>query len=293
MTSVRQSSLAGPPGPVAAGPGSVTSRYVAGGVAAVAAAAAAAATLGLLVPDLYTGDAATAEMLRGYDAVTLLVAPVLLLAQLVRPAAVVSRLLSLGLLAYLAYTYAYYVFGTGFNDVLLLHAVVFSGSLAGLVLGLRSIDPVETSAAFDRRTRLRVPAVVLGLLSVSLGVMWVFYSLHYAVTGEVPAGSALVETDTVVHLGIVLDLTILVPAYAAAAVLLWRGRPWGYVLGVVLLVSGLLHQVSYLVALLFQSAAEVPDAVAFDPVEPVIILVYGAAAAVLLRGLRSRGGRGR
>lgn len=66
---------------------------------------AAAGALGLLVPDVYTGDAATAEMLRGYDLVTLVVAaPVLLLAQLVRTRAVVSRLLSLSLLTYLAYT---------------------------------------------------------------------------------------------------------------------------------------------------------------------------------------------
>jgi hypothetical protein len=261
-------------------------RLLYGGVAVLSAVAAA---WGLLVPGLYTGEAATAEMLRGYDLVTLAVAPVLLLLQLVRPRAVASRLVSLGLLSYLAYTYAYYLFGTGFNDALLLHAVVFSGSLVGLVLGLTRIDITEVAAALDHRTRVRVPALVLALLASSLGVMWAFYSVRYAVTGEVPMGSTLVETDLVVHLGIVLDLTILVPAYAAAALLLWWRRPWGYVLGVMLLVSGLLHQVSYLVALLFQSAAGVPDAVAFDPVEPVILLLYAGAATLLLRGLRRRG----
>ena len=287
MTSIRQPPSTGSPGPVADVPGSDAQRRVAG---SVAVAASAAGALGLLVPDVYTGDEATAEMLRGYDLVTLvLAAPVLLLAQLVRPRAVIARLLSLSLLTYLAYTYAYFVFGTGFNDVLLVHAVVFSGSLVGLVLGLTGIDPVETAVAFDQRTHVGIPAVVLGLLSGSLGVMWVFYCMHYAVTGEVPPGSALVETDLVVHLGIVLDLTVLVPAYAAAALLLWRRRPWGYVLGVVLLVSGLLHQVSYMVALLFQSAAGVPGAVAFDPVEPVILLLYAAAVAALLVGLRRRG----
>jgi hypothetical protein len=42
--------------------------------------------------------------------------------------------------------------------------------------------------------------------------------------GSAPAAP---ETDTVVHLGMALDLTLLVPLYAAAAVLLWRRAPWG------------------------------------------------------------------
>lgn len=44
-------------------------------------------------------------------------------------------------------------------------------------------------------------------------------------SGKVPAGSSLVKSVSVVHLGIVLDLTVLVPLYSAAAVLLWRHRP--------------------------------------------------------------------
>jgi hypothetical protein len=42
--------------------------------------------------------------------------------------------------------------------------------------------------------------------------------------------------------------------------------------------------VSYQAALLFQSAAEVPGAVAFDPGEPVVALLYVVAGVLLLRG---------
>ena len=56
--------------------------------------------------------------------------------------------------------------------------------------------------------------------------MWVYHSVRFAVTGDLPAGSFLVEPDTVVHLGFVLDLALLVPAYALAAVLLWRRSGW-------------------------------------------------------------------
>ena len=89
-------------------------------------------------------------------------------------------------------------------------------------------------------------------------------------------------SDAVVQLGLALDLTVLVPAYALAAVLLWRRAATGYVLATVLLIAGTLHQVSYMVALLFQSTAAVPGAVAFDPFEPVIAALYLAATVAMM-----------
>ena len=86
------------------------------------------------------------------------------------------------------------------------------------------------------------------------------------------------------HLGMALDLSLLVPLYAVAAVLLWRRAAWGYLLATVVLVSGLLHQLSYMVAMPFQAAADVPGAVSFDPGEPVIVLLYRVAATLLFRG---------
>ena len=58
----------------------------------------------------------------------------------------------------------------------------------------------------------------------------------------------------------------------------------GFVLASVVLVAGTLHQVSYLVALPFQAAANIPGAVAFDPLEPVIAVLYAVATAALLAG---------
>jgi hypothetical protein len=100
----------------------------------------------------------------------------------------------------------------------------------------------------------------------------------------------------VVQLGLALDLTLLVPAYAVAAVLLWRRVATGYVLATVLLIAGTLHQASYMVALLFQSTAGVPGAVAFDPFEPVIAALYLTATVVVLlaagpRQMHSAAGR--
>lgn len=251
---------------------------------AVAGAAMVAAALGLVLDGVYGNDEATVQMLRGFDAVTLFViAPMLLLAvRAVRRDAVLARVLEASLLTYLAYTYVYYLLGTGFTDLLLLHAVLFSTTLVALGLCLHGVLSRDLVSRADR-VSVHVPAGVLGLLAVALGAMWAYACVAYAVDGTVPVGSSLVESDTIVQLGIVLDLTILVPMYGAAAVLLWRRRAVGFVLATLALVAGTLHQVSYVVALLFQSAADVPGSVVMDPFEPVILLLYGVATAVLLR----------
>ena len=247
-----------------------------------------AALAGLLVEGLYTGAESTAEMLRGYDLVTLLVVmPALAITlHLTRRGSVMAHVVLASLLGYVVYTYAYYLFGTGFNDLFLVHALVFSTGLLALGMTLASLDHTALAEAFRPETRVRSIAGILGVLAAALGGMWVYFALDNALNGDVPAGSRLVETDTVVHLGMALDLTLLVPLYAAAAVLLWRRAPWGYVLAGVALVAGLLHQLSYLVAMPFQVAASVPGAVASDPGEPVIVLLYLSASVLLLRGAR-------
>jgi hypothetical protein len=245
---------------------------------------------GLLIDGVYGEPVSVAEMLRGYDLVTVgVVVPVLVISQpLARRGSTRAQLVWTGLLAYLVYTYAYYLFPTSFNGLLLLHVVVFSASLLALILTVLALDVAGIADRFNPHTPRRVVSCIMAVLGLALGGLWVYHSVQFITTGALPAGSSLVEPDVVVHLGVALDLAFLVPAYALAAVWLWRGFPVGYVLAAVVLVSGTLHQLSYMVALLFQAAAGLPDAVAFDPVEPVIALLYLVASALLLWGAGSQ-----
>lgn len=258
--------------------------------AAVAVVAVVSSAIGLLSEGVYGGDQSTVQMLRGFDSVTVfLVGPAMLLAVVAdRRGSTLGRLLVASMLAYLGYTFAYHLLGAGFTDLMLLHSPLVSLTLVALLLTLRNLPMVELAGR--ARTGMRVPAVLLGLLAVSLGAMWVYAGVAYVLDETMPAGSSLVESDTIVHLGIVLDLTVLVPLYGAAAVLLWRHRAQGFVLAALALVAGTLHQISYVVALLFQFSANVPGSVPLDPVEPVILLIYVIATAYLLR---TPGGSGR
>lgn len=251
--------------------------------------ALSAAVAGLLVDDLYTGPESTAAMFRGWDLVTVLVvAPALAAAALtLHRASRVPTIAVTSLAAYLAYNYAYYLFGTGFNDLFLVHVAVFVAAAVTLALGLRALPDSGAPALLLARPRARLAALLLGVLAAALAAMWVIASLRNAISGDLPAGSRLVETETIVRLGIVMDLTALVPLYTTAALLLWRGTEWGFLLTAVALSSGLLLQLAYVVAMPMQVASDVPGAVRTDPAEPVIVLVYLLAAALLARARRT------
>ncbi|MDN5797053.1 MAG: hypothetical protein L0H79_15025 [Intrasporangium sp.] len=257
-------------------------------IGVVAVLALAASVAGLAIDGVYTGARSTAEILRGYDLVTaVVVVPALGVAALQAwRGSLLGQLVTAGLLADLVYGYAFYVFGTGFNDLFLLHVAVFSASLTALVLTIAGLDVAAVAERFRGVRHVWPAAVALGLLAVSLGGMWVWAAVANAVTGTVPVGSSLVETTEVLHLGMVLDLAVQVPLYAAAAVLVWRRTGWGYVLAFVALVSGIPEQLSYLVAMPFQVMAGVPDAVALEPLEPVIVALYALGLIVLLSGRR-------
>jgi hypothetical protein len=260
------------------------------GIAAVLIAAASAA--GLLIGGLYEDDESLAAMLRGYDLIALVVVAPVLGATLLpgirtRPRA---QLLWVGMLAYSVYNYALYLFGTQYNSVFLLHIAVFTVSVYALALALTHLDVPGLARRFAERTPVRTVSTILALLAVALGTMWVAASIRFIATAQLPEEtSELVVPFVITRLGHALDLSLLVPAYLLGAVLLWRRNAWGYALATMLLVAGVVHQIGYMTALLFQVDAGIPGASAFDPFEPVITLAYLAAVILLLGNVRPHG----
>ncbi|BDT91613.1 hypothetical protein IFM12275_15890 [Nocardia sputorum] len=238
---------------------------------------------GLSIDGLYRDPPEVVAVLRGYDLVALVLVAPMLAAVLIRgrPRSAWVQLVWCGVLAYAVYTYAVYVFGTGFNRMFLIHTALFSLAIFAFVLALASLDVDAVAARFPMTTPVRSVAVILGLLSGSLAVMWVYYSIRFAVTEVVTEPSRLILPAALTHLGFVLDLALLVPGYMTAAVLLWRRRAWGYVLATALLLAGSLHQFAYISALLFQMHAAIPGA-GFDSAEPFIAAAFVVATGLLL-----------
>ncbi len=252
--------------------------------AVVAVLMASASAAGLWWTSLYQDPASAVAMFRGYDLVSLFVAAPLLAGATAaaRRRSPRAQLLWAGMLAYVFYTYAYYVFGAAFNALFLVHVALMVLSLVALGAMAAGLDVRGLADRFRSGTPVRFVSAVLALLAAALGGMWIFFSARFALTGATPPQGLLVQSAPILHLGYAMDLAVLVPGYATAAALLWRRRPWGYALATVLLTSSGITQLAYMVALLFQSTADIPGATAFDPQEPFIAAaILGAAAAMM------------
>lgn len=178
--------------------------------------------------ELYGSYPVALAGLVGQDAVTIVVGIPLLLVSMwfARRGSIRGLLLWAGTLFYIAYSYYFYVIG-GFNALFLIYIAIVSASLYGLLSLLFAIDP----EAFDERFSSNTPVHLVGgfLVGYSLlfALMWAGLSVARVMAGE--------PLDEVTHAVVAIDCTVLLPLLFFGGVLLWLRRPWGYVLGGLLL----------------------------------------------------------
>lgn len=197
--------------------------------------AALASAAGLFAPGFYRDSPYLKTLWRGNDAVTLFViVPALILSLWAyRRGSLRGLLLWMGLLLYLAYNYAFYLFAAAFNAAFPLYAALLSVSGFALVFGLSAL-PVR-QLAFSTRRRGWIVAYLILIAAVLCGVE-IPPIIRFLSDGTVPP---LVEqTDHPTSVVYALDLTTVVPLSLLAAVWLWRNEKWGYILAVLMLVKG-------------------------------------------------------
>ena len=239
--------------------------------------------LGLAVHGLYHEDRWAIAALRGNDLVSLvLVAPVLGLAVARGRRSVRWRLVWLAGLFYGVYNFAYYAFGTAFNDVFLLHVATLALSTSALVALVADTD-ASSVAPITRSPRwVRWIAVYMLFVGTALAAAWGGLSLRFALTGELPHD---VMPPSAVHLVYALDMSLLAPAFLAGGLLLWRRRPWGYALGVAVNLFG----AAYLTVLEFvggfQANAGIPGKTWVSPPALGGALLCALAAGALVRSV--------
>lgn len=174
------------------------------------------------------------QISRAQDVLTAMVLPVLVWASVrSRRGSLAAHILWLGLLFYLAYSYAIYLIGWQENRFFMVYILALLVSAAALVDGLIRVDCAAVQPAVDGfRTR------GLGRFLVCIGVafigLWLSDVGPSALGGRPPTHLGPGGTPYAVY---VLDLTVALPVVIMTGVMLIRRHPMAVVLAGVVLVK--------------------------------------------------------
>lgn len=243
----------------------------------------------LFVEGLLNGTPYFVAQAIGQDVVTLSVAlPALVIGAIfVARGSERARLVWLGALTYLVYTYVIYAFQVQFNPLFLAYVALLGCSLYALIGGLATTDFARIKARFMMRTPIRTTSVFLGIIAFLFYFSWLGEVVPALVAGEVP--QSVTDNGTPTNAVHVLDMAWILPAAALTAIWLWRKRPLGYTL------AGLLLTFFSLLALAIV-AMMVSMSLYGQTMALGMAVVFGAVAAASLglmvwymRGLKEEG----
>lgn len=196
----------------------------------------ASTLLGLLREGHYNDPPALLPRLYAQDAVILLVAvPALAIGlRYAMRGSLRGRVVWLGALAFMTYVWTSIAGQVAFNEFFLGYVVLFALSLFTLVGGVVHTDAEAVHRALDGGLSNSLYAGFLALVAAGLALLWLSELVPATVAGTAPP--VLEELGSGAAHTYVLDLGVVVPALAIAAVRLHQDRPWGYVFAGVLLV---------------------------------------------------------
>lgn len=234
---------------------------------------------GLLFENLYHDSDFIKMAWYGNDWVTLIVVVPSLLVCIERSGRGSERahLIWLGLLWYMLYNYAFYLFGAQFNAFFLLYVGLFSLSIYALFISLSSLDIPGLTAGFSEKTPVKWIGVVLLLVVLPLSVVELGACFRYITSGILPQTPSLIYA---------LDLSLVVPNMFLAAILLWRRLPWGYILGAIMLVKGTFYGTVLIVSSLLIQFSSIPQKDSFWPFYLFVALACTTGLIALLNHLK-------
>jgi hypothetical protein len=205
------------------------------------AALAALAAIGGLALNIYRDNAFVTTAWKGNDAITLVLGvPTLVVAMFWsrrgRPAA---QLVWMGMLDYMLYNYAFYLFAAKFNALFLVYAALLGLCIFALLFGLTSLQTEKIRRQFRGTTPVNWIAGYFLFVALGLTAVYVTQAVGFIFSGEPPA--IVVMSGHPTSIVFALDLTLLVPWLVVGAVWLIKRRTWGYVIAGMINVKGPLY----------------------------------------------------
>lgn len=199
---------------------------------------------GLFIKDIYRDNTFVTVAWNGNDFVTLVVALPLLVVSLILSMRGSQRaqLVWLGMLDYMLYNYAFYLFGAAFNSFFLIYVALFTLSMFALIFGLISLDVEALGRKFQNGVPARWISGYIFFLALGLTTVYSMQVYHFLAEDVIP--SIVVMTGHPTSVVFALDLSLLVPPLVIGATWLWQRRHWGFILAGIVLTKGAVYPLS-------------------------------------------------
>lgn len=244
---------------------------------------AIAAGSGLFVRGLYRDTPYSVAQVVGQDAITLgVVLPMLVMSALLTwQGSQRARLVWLGGLMYMVYTYVGYAFDVRFNPLFLVYVALLGCSTYALIGGLVTTDWAGIQASFNGRTPVKTVSIYLAVIAVLFYGLWLSDALPASLAGK--PSQALIDAGTPTNFIHVLDMAWMLPALAITAVSLWRKQPIGYTLAGALLTFFVLLALAVLAMIVFMVRAGQPVVI---PQIVIFVALFAASIGLLIGYLK-------
>jgi hypothetical protein len=246
-----------------------------------------AAAGGLFINNVYRDNSFVTTVWKANDLVTICIAvPILITAiWLSKKGSIKAQLVWLGMLDYMLYNYAFYLFGAHFNLLFLVYAALFALSILALIFALVSIDAKAVCSYFQQGTPIKWVSGYMLLVATGLSFVYLTQSISFIATGQLPAIVTLTQHPTSVVFA--LDLSLLIPGLILGSIWLWQRKPWGFILAVIFVVKGSVYTLVLAAGSLVAASSGFPAAASEIPLWIILSIAGWLFSFLLLSNIKS------
>src|ERR1700694_1374273 len=251
-------------------------------LAAWAGVAAAIASLAGFIPGVYRDRQVVVAQSHGFDIGDLIAVLILGLGlSWSTRGSVRGRLVAVGALGYLLYSFVTYAFLIVLNAATVLYIAVLGFGVWSFITGFARIDDHEGDGLAGGRLYRRLTAGFMIVIASLFALTWLREIAGSVISGRLPDG--LAAAGWPMNPVYVLDLGLVVPTVVLGGLRLFRGKPGGLRLAVPFLVFLSLLSISVLLMTVFMAIGGQPLVMPLLVVFVIALVVSTALAWVALR----------
>lgn len=185
---------------------------------------------GIFIEGLYRDNPYFIAQGKGQDLVslTIVLPTVITAAVLAKKGLIKAKMIWIGALVYLVYTYAIASFSVKFNPLSPIYIALLGLSLYGMITGLAEINESQANDGSSNHIQRKFISIYMLSLSFLFYFLWLKESIPAAIAGIVP--QSVLENGTPTNAVYVLDMAWILPAFAITGISVWRRMLCGYLL---------------------------------------------------------------